>query len=89
MPKGVPPADGDITIGALGGAVVDLQFAVLQIHIQRLPLVQRIPHRRTRRHTTRLIRGASNAGSYEHQGQASTRFTPIAPTSLFACCLFG
>src|ERR1700676_5812939 len=44
----VAAAQRDIPVGSLGGAVVDLQLAVFQKARQRLPLIQRIAHRRAR-----------------------------------------
>jgi hypothetical protein len=47
LPKKVqlPPAHRDIAAGPLGGSVVDLPFAVFEEPRQRIPLIQRVPHR--------------------------------------------
>jgi hypothetical protein len=47
LPKKCPVAAAqcDIAVGPFGGAVVNLQLAVLQKARERLPLIQRIAHR--------------------------------------------
>lgn len=45
----VPPADGHRAVGPLSLAVVDLQIAVGKVPVQRLPLIERVTHRRPRR----------------------------------------
>ena len=41
----VAPPNRYASVGPLGGAIVDLQIAVFQEAVQRLPLIQRIPNR--------------------------------------------
>ena len=40
----VAAADGDVAVGPLGGAIVDLQIAVFEKALQSVPLIQRIAH---------------------------------------------